>query len=77
MCASCHGEDGSARTASGQKLSGRDFTNRKWQANRTDAQIAKVILDGKDAMPPFRGTLSEADALALTRQVLRPMGASR
>ena len=76
MCASCHGEDGSARTASGQKLSGRDFTNRKWQASRTDAQIAKVVLDGKGSMPPFRGTLSETDALALTQQVLRPMGTS-
>jgi len=77
MCASCHGEDGSARTATGQKLSGRDFTSRKWQSSRTDAQIAKVILDGKGGMPPFRGTLSEADALALTQQVLRPMGAGR
>lgn len=77
MCASCHGEDGSARTASGQKLSGRDFTNRKWQASRTDAQIAKVILDGKGGMPPFRGTLSEAEALSLTQQVLRPMGGVR
>ena len=73
MCASCHGQDGSARSPSGHKMHGQDFTDTKWQASRTDGQIVKVILDGKGHMPAFRGTLSEPEALALVQQVLRPM----
>lgn len=73
MCASCHGQDGSARSPSGHKMHGQDFTDPKWQAARTDEQIVKVILDGKGHMPAFRGALSEADALALVQQVLRTM----
>lgn len=72
-CASCHGQDGSARTPSGHKMHGQDFTDPKWQASRTDAQIVKVILDGKGHMPAFRGTLSEQEALGLVQLVLRPM----
>lgn len=73
MCASCHGEDGSARTPSGLKMYGQDFTDAKWQASRTDDQIVKAILDGKGSMPAFRGALSESGALDLVKQVLRPM----
>ena len=73
MCASCHGQDGSARSPSGHKMHGQDFTDPKWQATRMDAQIVKVILDGRGHMPAFRGALSEADALSMVQQVLRPM----
>lgn len=74
MCASCHGQDGSARMPSGRKMHGQDFTDPKWQASRTDAQIVKVIQGGKGhMMPAFRGMLSESDTLALVQLVLRPM----
>ncbi len=72
-CASCHGPDGSARSASGGKMFGRDIANAKWQARRTDLELARSILDGKGNMPSFKDDLSEAEAQALVLEIIRPM----
>jgi mono/diheme cytochrome c family protein len=45
-----------------------DFTNAKWQAYHTDAQLVSSILEGRGAvMPPWRGTLSLDEAWAMAR----------
>jgi mono/diheme cytochrome c family protein len=45
-----------------------DFTNGRWQASRSDAQIARIILEGRGAvMPPFRGAVTLEEAWALAR----------
>jgi mono/diheme cytochrome c family protein len=47
-----------------------DFTNGRWQATRTDAQLARVILEGRGSvMPPWRGTLSLEEAWAMGRHL--------
>jgi mono/diheme cytochrome c family protein len=45
-----------------------DFTNPHWQDSRSDAQRARIILEGRGAvMPPFRGALSLEEAWAIGR----------
>jgi mono/diheme cytochrome c family protein len=45
-----------------------DFTDPRWQACRSDDQLARIILEGRGAvMPPFRGTLSLEEAYAMAR----------
>ena len=45
-----------------------DLTNARWQASRTDAQLARRIVEGRGAvMPAFRGTLSLEEAWAVAR----------
>jgi mono/diheme cytochrome c family protein len=45
-----------------------DFTNERWQACRSDAQLARAILEGRGAvMPPFRGTLTLEEAWGMAR----------
>jgi mono/diheme cytochrome c family protein len=45
-----------------------DFTSASWQASRSDAQLARIILEGRGAvMPPFRGTLTLEEAWAMGR----------
>ena len=59
-----------------------DFTDPRWQASRSDAQIVTILMEGRGAvMPAFRGTitLEEAWAMAhylrsfvLSRPIARP-----
>lgn len=45
-----------------------DLTNPRWQATRSDAQLARIILEGRGAvMPPFRGTLTLEESWAMAR----------
>jgi mono/diheme cytochrome c family protein len=78
-CIRCHGVDGRGTW----DIPGvPDFTNARWQACRSDGQLARIILEGRGAvMPPFRGTLSLDEAWAMARylrtfdpatQALRP-----
>jgi hypothetical protein len=64
-CIRCHGVDGRGVW----DIPGvPDFTNPRWQATRSDAQRARIILEGRGAvMPPFRGALSLEEAWALGR----------
>ena len=76
-CAVCHGEDGSGRGPNGQKLGGRDLANPRWQARTRDSEMVKSILKGKGSMPAFGAQMSEADALQLVTEVIRPMAAKK
>jgi len=66
-CIRCHGVDGRGTW----DIPGiPDFTNARWQASRTDGQIARIILEGRGAvMPPFRGALSLEEAWGLARHL--------
>jgi hypothetical protein len=64
-CTRCHAQDGRGVW----DIPGvPDFTNVRWQEYRSDAQRARIILEGRGAvMPPFRGTLTLEEAWAMGR----------
>jgi mono/diheme cytochrome c family protein len=64
-CIRCHGVDGRGVW----DIPGvPDFTNVRWQASRSDAQLARIIIEGRGAvMPPFRGTINLEESWALAR----------
>jgi cytochrome c553 len=74
LCGKCHGEDGKGQTKMGQKLSVKDFSDAKVQADLKDDAAAKVIkegkkdADGKTLMKPF-DTLSDDEVKALVAHV--------
>src|SRR5262249_3879383 len=64
-CIRCHGVDGHGIWDIPDVP---DFTNARWQASRSDAQLARAVLEGRGAvMPPFRGTLTLEEAWAMAR----------
>jgi hypothetical protein len=64
-CIRCHGVDGRGVW----DIPGvPNFTSVRWQESRSDAQRARIILEGRGAvMPPFRGALSLEEAWAIGR----------
>jgi mono/diheme cytochrome c family protein len=64
-CIRCHGVDGRGVWDIPDVP---DFTNPRWMATRSDAQLARAILEGRGAvMPPFRGALSLEESWAVAR----------
>jgi mono/diheme cytochrome c family protein len=64
-CIRCHGVDGRGVWDIPDVP---NFTNPRWQACRSDDQLARIIIEGRGAvMPPFRGTLSLEEACAMAR----------
>ena len=62
-CLACHDGDGRGRTIRAAMPQIPDFTDSKWQASRTDADLKKAILEGKGKfMLPLKDKLSPADA---------------
>lgn len=53
----CHGQDGSGNTAVGKSMKIPDLHSTQAQS-QSDAQLAEVISNGKNSMPPFKGSLS-------------------
>jgi cbb3-type cytochrome c oxidase subunit III len=70
-CAMCHGPEGKGFPA----LKTPDFTDPKWQAGVTDAQIIDTIKNGKKGtpMPAFSGKLSD-DEIAAVKDYVRSLG---
>lgn len=64
-CIRCHGVDGrGAWDVPGVP----SFADPRWQAHRSDAQIVRVLVEGRGAiMPAFRGTLSLDEDWAMAR----------
>jgi hypothetical protein len=64
-CIRCHGVDGRGVW----DIPGiPNFTDTVWQSSRSDAQIVRIIVEGRGAvMPQFRGTLSLEEAWAMAR----------
>jgi len=52
-CATCHGPDGSGDTSIGKSLNIPDLRSEEVQ-KLSDTEIASVISNGKNAMPPFK-----------------------
>ena len=66
-CTQCHGPDGKGRTAFGRDYHVPDFTSEAWQKGISDAQIVRVITDGKreKGMIPFGDRLRKEEIAAL------------
>jgi hypothetical protein len=64
-CIRCHGVDGRGVWDIPDVP---NFANGRWQATRSDGQLARAILEGRGAvMPQFRGTLTLEEAWAMAR----------
>lgn len=60
-CAKCHGADGKGI----ESLQPPDLT----RANGSDKQYLDAITNGRGMMPPYKGTLSQAQMQALLRHI--------
>jgi hypothetical protein len=66
----CHGADGSGSHVRRRQPEIPNFTDPKWQARRSDAQLLTSILDGKGKKMPARcGKMSTEQARSLVTQV--------
>ena len=68
-CASCHGNDGRAKTFKGKFKHARDLTDPEWQDGVSDERIFNSIMNGKGKMPAFGKKLSEPETEALVTYV--------
>jgi mono/diheme cytochrome c family protein/uncharacterized membrane protein len=69
-CVKCHGEDGTGKPARAKMDEIPDFTDSSWQKKRSDAQLLKSILEGKEPdMPSWRGKIDEERARGLVAHV--------
>jgi cytochrome c6 len=66
-CASCHGQNGVA-TPVGKSLNAPDLGSAVVQ-KQTTGQLQQIISGGKGNMPPFKGSLSEAQISSLAAYV--------
>ena len=63
FCIRCHGVDGRGVWDIPDVP---DFTDPRWQASRSDAQIVNILMEGRGAvMPTFRGTLTLEESWAM------------
>ena len=68
-CASCHGRDGSAKTARARRSHARNFNDSQWQDRVSDERIFNSIMNGKGKMPGYSKKLSEPEIDALVNYV--------
>jgi len=57
-CAMCHGADGKGETGMGKTLKIRDLGSADVQG-QSDADLTKIITDGKGKMPKYDGKLTK------------------
>lgn len=66
-CVACHGADGTGDPHFSQ-IGIPNFTDPKWQARASDAEMEKTIRTGKGKfMPAWEGKLSDAEIASLVR----------
>lgn len=76
-CASCHGRDGRGQGPGKPPVAQiPDFTSADFQKQRTDADLATVIQNGRGMMPGFGKQLNEQGLAALVKHV-RAFGAAK
>jgi len=68
-CATCHGNDGRAKTFKGKLKHGRNLTDPEWQNRVSDERIFNSIMNGKGKMPAYGKKLSEQEIDALVTHV--------
>ena len=66
-CAMCHKADGKGYAA----MKTPDFTDKEWQASRTDEQFIEAVTKGKAPMPGFEKQLKPEEIKALVTDVVR------
>jgi len=70
-CASCHGQDGRARSMHARHEHARDLTSSEWQDSVSDERIYNSISNGKGKMPAFKKKLSDSQIDELVSYVRR------
>ena len=65
-CAMCHGPDGSGQTTMGKNLKLRDLRSAEVQ-KQSDAELEKIITDGKGKMPAYKGKLPPVEITDLVK----------
>ena len=60
-CASCHGPTGRPAPGLGLPVMPRDLSDARLYQERSDAELAAAIRDGKGAMPAFGALLGDED----------------
>jgi cytochrome c6 len=70
-CAACHGADGSGNTTAGKSLKVVSFASSEVQ-KATDAELTKIISDGKGKMPAYGKKMTPAEIESLVA-VIRTM----
>lgn len=63
-CAICHGANGDGQTPTGKAMKVRDLRSPEVK-KLTDAELTKVISEGKGKMPPYKSKLTPAEISAL------------
>jgi mono/diheme cytochrome c family protein len=65
-CSSCHAADGSGNTPMGKKAGAKDLASDEIQ-KQSDAELAKIISDGKGKMPAYGAKLTSDEIGALVK----------
>lgn len=63
-CAACHGADGTGNTTVGKSMKIRDLHSADVQ-KQSDADLTKIVTDGKGKMTGYKGKLSDAEIKAV------------
>jgi mono/diheme cytochrome c family protein len=63
-CAMCHGPDGLGATPAGKALKAASFKDPA-VAKASDADLAAIVKNGKNKMPPYTGKLTDAQITAV------------
>lgn len=63
-CAACHGADGAGQTPMGKKMALRDLRAPEVQ-KQSNAELTKIITDGKGKMPGYKAKLSAEEIKGL------------
>ena len=56
-CAMCHGADGAGQTPTGKSMKLKSLSSEEVQ-KLTDAEMTKIVADGKGKMPGYKSKLS-------------------
>jgi len=68
QCSLCHGQSGAGDTSTGKALNAADLRSADVQ-KQSDAQLAQVIANGKNNMPPFADSLTTEQIRALVAYI--------
>jgi cytochrome c6 len=67
-CAACHGADGKGETTMGKNLKLKDLGSAEVQS-KSDADITKLIEEGKKPMPAYKGKLTDDEIKEVVKYV--------
>ncbi len=67
-CVLCHGADGTGNTPLGKQLQAANLHSKEVQS-KTNAELHKIVHDGKTNMPPFADQLSDEQITQVVKYV--------